>query len=312
VQRIAKFHGVVALAAADARVIDPALPGALCYEIQLPDLETDVDVEIVADNIHALAAIYLAYMLEEAGFFATVDRIAALFASGMLPVGGGTATDFLGSRWPQSQMRLSEKDRRNLYARTLGVPGGDNGVTPNRDFDQLWIRFISAVADASERASQARAARNLAANLSEHGYGMARFVAPELRKQVSDMIAQLSNHEVTAAFGARDMWQVIDEVSTRELGGARSTARYATMAVSGAKIVDWLAASAAVLQDDEWEAVDGDLVAACECWLVVGGVADGSVEEYSQPTASPMVARENPVIPPIARDLLEALGCDLR
>jgi SpoVK/Ycf46/Vps4 family AAA+-type ATPase len=41
VQRIAKFHGVVAFAAAEASVIDPALPGVLRYEIRLPDLETD-------------------------------------------------------------------------------------------------------------------------------------------------------------------------------------------------------------------------------------------------------------------------------
>jgi hypothetical protein len=166
------------------------------------------------------------------------------------------------------------------------------------------------VCDASGKASQAKAGRDLAANLSEHGYGMALFVALELRRQASEMIALLSNPEVAAAFGARDMWQVVDQVSMRELGGARNSARYAAMAVAGAKIVDSLAANAAMLQDNEWQGADGDLVEACERWLAVEGVCDEAVDELAQPTESPSLVGERLMIAPVASDLLEALGCD--
>ena len=43
------------------------------------------------------------------------------------------------------------------------------------------------------------------------------------------------------AYGARDMWQVIDQVATLELGGARNSARYRTLATCGAIITTWLA-----------------------------------------------------------------------
>jgi hypothetical protein len=35
---------------------------------------------------------------------------------------------------------------------------------------------------------------------------------------------------IGTAYGQRDMWQVIDQVNTSELGGARNTARYRTQA----------------------------------------------------------------------------------
>ena len=49
----------------------------------------------------------------------------------------------------------------------------------------------------------------------------------------------LSDQEILSAYGARDMWQVIDQVAA-ELGGATNSACYRTLGTSGATIVGWL------------------------------------------------------------------------
>ena len=101
--------------------------------ITLPDLENEADVEIVRENLLATGAIYSAYLLEEARVFQVVDRIAELFVQGLLPLGRGRAADALRRYWLNGN-RISERERRELYARVLGSPGGTAGVRPNREF----------------------------------------------------------------------------------------------------------------------------------------------------------------------------------
>ena len=57
----------------------------------LPDLEAATDTDIVKENVHAVQAIYFAYMLEEMRLFQVVERIAELFGRGLLPLGRGRA-----------------------------------------------------------------------------------------------------------------------------------------------------------------------------------------------------------------------------
>ena len=121
---------------------------------------------------------------------------------------------------------------------------------PNREFNDLLLRFVSSVssfvrqnnvddllrtriAGAISQQQVRKSARDLANNLSLHGYGMAYFMATELQKQVKDVIKLLSDPDIRQSYGARDMWQVIDQVAALELGGARNSLRYRTMAASG-------------------------------------------------------------------------------
>ena len=119
----------------------------------------------------------------------------------------------------------------------------------------------------------------------------------------------LSDTEVRGAFGARDMWQVVDQVNANYLGGARNTNRYRTQARAGAVIIRWIAnnhqritgrfgevISIGALTNPQLrgsdqptvEPNDWDLVQACEQWLAVGGVQENSVEQYAQPVESPV------------------------
>src|ERR671930_2198599 len=60
------------------------------------------------------------------------------------------ATDNASPAQPQF-LRVSDAERRNLYNRTLGAAGGDEGAESNRRFDNLWLRFVSSVSTFGRR-----------------------------------------------------------------------------------------------------------------------------------------------------------------
>jgi hypothetical protein len=171
-------------------------------------------------------------------------------------------------------------------------------VQPNREFLSLWMRFLVAVsAFVRERGasdlvrprsaldvSARRAARDLAVNLSQHGFGGANAVAERLAAEVLHVLDILGNPEVRQALGARDAWQVIDRVNRDHLGDAVNVARYRTQAEAGRRILGWLVGYA-----EAWggpTASDADLLDAVEQWLAVAGASDDRVDEQSRQSRS--------------------------
>jgi len=331
-------------------VVEGAPPSAL--EIMLPDLEEAVDIEIVTENLHAVQAIYFAYQLEEMRLFQVVERIVDLFRQGLLPLGRGSVGDYLFNYYKKASERITEAERRDLYMRVFGAPGGNPSNEPNRDFNELWLRFISAISSFSRQLTVERmlrnaipmavsqeqvrkAGRDLGANLSRNGYGIAYFAATELQQSILEFRDMLQNAELRNAFGARDMWQVVDQVNVNYLGGARNTHRYRTQSRAGAVIIRWIAnnvqrlsnVAGPVIQIEQIvnpqlraanggsnptvDPSDWDLVNACEQWLAVGGVQDQSIEQYSQPIEAPVMTSRPIEMPQIARDVLGGLGVGL-
>jgi hypothetical protein len=222
---------------------------------------------------------------------------------------------------------------------------------PNREFNDLWIRFISAVSSyirqnqldnllranipgAVTQQQVRKSGRDLAQNLSLHGYGMTYFAATDLQKQIKDVITLLSDQAIRSAYGARDMWQVIDQVTALELGGTANTVRYRTMATAGAIVMAWLAKRAKRLSDSSFDAIldinvirypvppasgqkptsdptDADLVNACEQWLAVTGTEEAQVEQFAQPKLAPSMTSKPIQVPQVARDVLESAGVSL-
>jgi hypothetical protein len=319
-------------------------------DIDLPDLEAQSDIEIQSDNLQAMQAIYFAAQLEDLKVFQVVDKLVELFQNGMLPLGKGNAGNTLYSYWKEAVKRMTETERRNLYFRTFGFAGGDPSAgAPNREFNDLWLRFVSAVSSFARQVTVEnllrtnipipvsqqqvkKAARDLGANLSLHGYGIGYFAATELQNQIREIIGLLSDPDIKTAYGARDMWQVVDQVASLELGGAKNSIRYRTMATSGAVIIRWLAQHASVLVSADQIIVldinqlrnlstmrargvkatvsptDRDLVDSCDQWLAVTGTADKSVEDYAQPSEAPNVTSRPVYVPQVARDLLDSVG----
>lgn len=332
----------------DTGVVAGAPPSSM--EISLPDLDESTDVEIVRENLHAVQAIYFSWMLEEMHLPQVVERIVELFRAGLLPLGRGRAGDYLFNYYKRAVDRITEGERRDLYMRIFGAPGGDpNGNQPNREFNDLWLRFVSAVSSfarqltvnnllrsnipvAVSQEQVRKAGRDLAANLSLHGYGIAYFAATELQSMIREYLDKLNEPELKTAFGARDIWQVIDQVNANYLGGPRNTHRYRTQAHAGAVIIRWLAnhhqrlggrfgevISLSALTNPQLrgsdrptvEPNDWDLVQACEQWLAVGGIQDDRVEQFAQPVESPVITSKPIQMPSFAREALDSLTGDL-
>lgn len=293
-------------------------------KIELPDLEAATDVQIVAENLRIAGVLYYSYQLEEMQLFQVVDRIAELFAQGLLPLGHGPAADAL-SQLARSGRPDSRSVRRNAYRRmfgadrgdTVGDAGGDAASgEPNTGFLSLWMRFIAAVSGYIREQSVAgliepptaanapvrNAARELAVNLSRHGWGEARMMARRLAADLDQAVDILGDSDLQRAFGVRDMWQVIDRVNTEQLGGARNVVRHRTQAEAGRRIIDWLADC-----NQASAPRDVQLIIAVEQWIAVSGTPDAVVEQYSQPQETP--ATDRPIsLPLMAHDVLDALG----
>jgi hypothetical protein len=119
-------------------------------------------------------------------------------------------------------------------------------------------------------------------------------------------------------------------VAALELGGARNSSRYRTLATCGAIITKWLSQNvrkfntATTLQkvvevdqaflsepptagaDATKKPTDYDLINACELWLADTAVSDERVEEVSrQPREAPAMTSRPVQIPSMARELLE-------
>lgn len=314
--------------------------------IDLPDLEDVFDQNIVAENVRAMGPMIVSAMFDELNVFRVIDHIVNAFQAGTLPIGPGNAGKMLYRYWRDAPNRISEQERKNFAAITLGIPGGDPNGMINREFNDLWLRFVSSVSsfirqnevDALLRASVAspisnqqvrKAARDLAGNLSLHGYGMAHYAARELQAQIKFMIELLGDKEILGSYAARDMWQVVDQVATYELGGAKTSSRYRTLATCGTIITAWLAnnvqrinrATGPLIDIDQVRnpdvaashratvnPSDYDLVNACELWLADTATSDSRIEEMSQPREAPQMTSKPIPIPAMAREMLDGMG----
>ncbi len=285
------------------RALSDSLSGALegrqsSIDIDLPDLEAGTEADIVSENVNALSAIYFSAMLEELKMFAVMEKVVEQFMNGALPIKRSSAGDPLYRYHRDAQTRITEFERRGLYARSFGMAQGSvDEALPNREFNDLWFRYLSAVSlygrelKSTERRLVSKeqvfkSARDLAVNLSLHGYGMAHFAAIDLQTQIKSMKDTLSAPDVLGAYGVRDVWQLVERVSNMYLGGAVNGVRQRTMAQSGAKIIQWLADSSSVLVGPLRDLnIDDMLISHVERWLSVTGTPDQAVEKYSEPVA---------------------------
>jgi hypothetical protein len=266
--------------------------------ISLPDLEENVEADISRDNVMAVSALYFACQLEDLKLFTVAEKVGEQFMQQQVPIVRSVGGEAIFRFIKEVPNRLTETERKGLYARTFGLAqGAVDEQLPNREFADLWIRFLSAVSmlNREELATGVRKsltaqqvfknARDLAVNLSLHGYGVAHFAAVELQELVKTVIKMLSYPEVLSAYGVNDVWQLVERVSGLYLGGSANGVRQRTLAQSGAAVIQWLStkqpylvgASAGALKFDEPE-----LVMHVERLLAVTGTDDSSIEKYSE------------------------------
>ncbi len=205
---------------------------------------------IVKRNLEAAAVLYSAAALEEMQLFAVADHLADKFVKGLLPLRGSAADNM--NQWVRnSSDRLTEQERRSIYGHVLGGTQS-SAASPNAEFASLLARFLASVSDYERQAPLAKtkkrpgaeqvhqAARDLALNVSNRTYGASHFAAAMLARHIRAAAQLLSDPAVLGAFGAKDMWQLVEQVSKKELGKTANTARQRTIAESGASILNWL------------------------------------------------------------------------
>ncbi|MEO9779043.1 MAG: hypothetical protein ABJH07_00115 [Sedimentitalea sp.] len=311
--------------------------------INPPDLEAVERYNLVPDNIRLMGVMIVAAMFDEIRAFQCLDYCVEADQRGELVLGSGDAGRLLYNYWRDAPNRLSELERRTFCAQTIGVPGGEPGTKRNAECQPLILHLCSNVSKLINMHREAenpsyifqqrvrKSARDLAANLSLHGYGMAYYAADELQKQLNFVIDVLSNPEIRANFGARDMWQVCDQINTLHLpGGPRNTLKYQTLATCGTIITAWLAdntqrimsATRALIDMGEvrnpspyppgqkpiTHPHDFDFVNACELWLSDSGIPDTRTLELAAVRDAPVQTSRPIQMPSIVEDMLGDMG----
>jgi hypothetical protein len=253
--------------------------------LPLPPLVARSAIE--PQHVLAVGAIYAAFELEQMKLFTVTDRVVELSQQGLLPISRTNASRALSRYWQDRPNRLTEHERRSVYAQALGKGGDEHSPLVNRDFNDLWIRFLSAVSARSRQrpvpgqrpavkvspAAVRKAARDLAANLSLHGWGVGYFAASRLQQHITQATDILSSSDIRSALGARNMWHVVERVAANDLGGAVNTAKYRTMATSGLEIIRWLAGQGTAGRGSKPRngLPSRAVVQACEEWLTASG-----------------------------------------
>ena len=330
-----------------ANAIDMVLGGVVeahpsMVEIELPDLDAGATVEIIRDNVLATQAIYWSAQLEELKLHAAMDQIVDHFSTGMLPITRGGAGDRIYKWIKGAPERMTELERRSVYGRVLGIAQGTADVAPNREFSELWFRFLSTVSQKFREISSFerdevsleqvhKSARDLAVNLSLHGYAIAHPAAVEMQSIVKDILGVFDEPELHIAYGVRDRWQLVDRVSNLYLGGSVNGVKFRTMAVAGQRIINWIADKNTILQSGsasglnivEWvgdrrKATDDfrALVDLAERWLAVTGTPDAAVAQSTDPVDLPQqhtvpMLGQSAAMPPSVQEALEQVGASV-
>lgn len=219
------------------------------------------DADLNMDNIRCIGTVYPLALLEKALPLRVADRVAELFMNGLLPFGQGAAGKAIDEYYWDAEDRLTEAQRRSQYSRMIGMPGGEvsKEVAPNKNFEQLFLRFIAAVSEFTrqhevDRMFNGRAsilattdeqvrkcAFEVAQNASLYAWGGSFHIAARINRHLQRAIEILNQPQVLRTYAASNHWQVIERVAQQDFGGAPNWAKYSTMAQAASRIFDVLA-----------------------------------------------------------------------
>lgn len=224
------------------------------------------DDEIRQDHVRAAGVLYAAATLEELKLIELVEHLNELNQQKMLSIGAGEASNLLHEFWDKGYKRMPASRRAGHLARVLGTPGAPDGAESNDAFDDRFAALVSAIAEGPADAV-GPAAAELHANLAEHTDEATSNAAVELRATLAEIDVVLSDLELRTAYGAGDMWELVENV-VREISGGQGpeVQRTRILATSGATILRALPE----LRDEP--ASDG-VVAAAKQWLPASSAA---------------------------------------
>jgi hypothetical protein len=251
-------------------------------ELEGIELPPAYQPEIDQAQLRAIATLYLAAELENAGVIPAAEALARLFRSGGLSLDLGAAAPLVNAFWSQRNARPSAQERQAFFAGLFGATGGpDDGASGrNAEFEDRLIDLCESLYKMDERASNANwggvaqqarvrsAAQALLSNLLRLSSGITVYVAQEILASMREALALLNHAALKAAFGARSVWETIDRIDRRLRRPLREHALLVRRGQSGMTILAWLAEAAPLLGGSEpLVALDHPVIPAAVDWL---------------------------------------------
>jgi hypothetical protein len=208
-------------------------------------------------ELEAAAALYSGSQLEQLDPFALVDRLVELWMRGGVATGATSSSSRrLDAFWLHRAERIDAEERRELYARVF-----------DGEFDERFVALAASLAqsdaDARDRAADVRDVLNAAVDES------VLLAAPLLIAHLREALEILDDPEILDAYGARDIWQLVDTLARLELGREFDVVRARTMAAAGTLMIGWLA--------EDTDIVSEEVADAAAVWLSAtsGGSSEG-------------------------------------
>ena len=278
---------------------------ASVYALTLEELDaihlppaTPVDIDQAL--LRAIASLYLASELENAGVIPAAEALAQLAVSGSLTVDLGHAGPLIQAFWKERNSRASDSERTGFYAAFFGTTGGpeDSVRGRNLEFEDLLINLCEALYKLDERASnlswgstaqQARvrsASQQLLHNLLSVSGGITVFMAKEILGLLREALAILGHSSVKAALHARSLWDAIDEIDRRMRRPLREHDLFVRRGQAGMTILAWLADAAPLLSTNRpLVGLDHPVIPAAVEWLEAS-LSLGQTAQTSPPGAA--------------------------
>jgi hypothetical protein len=237
------------------------MAGVTIADEELTAISGWTDEVIAQDGARAAGVLYAAAALEELALIELVERLNELNQNKLLSIGAGRASNLLHEFWDQGYKRMTARRRAALFARVFGSVAGDDRDAAGSDgaFPGLLRRLVSSLADGPPEAVT-QAAVELRDDLAAHTDDATSAAAVELRATLGAIAEVLSDMELRSAFGAGDMWQLVERLQ-EEHGGGCDVRRARGLATRGALILRRLPELCAD------PAVDRELAEAAEGWL---------------------------------------------
>jgi hypothetical protein len=292
----------------------------------------DYDDEITSDRLLAAADLYYLCLHEEIGVFRVMWKLQELFREGSLRVSAGPGAMGLYRFDKHSKLRYHRRDRLAAYLRVFGYgpPDPGPGIRPNREFHGLFTHFIAETAKywrdkrvtevIRERANDPtfgsvaivrRAGLDVRQNVKNSSYGYINVLRLETGLALGQAFQVLNSDDLKAQFGAESAWDLVELVMWQHFGRVVPASTLNRMAVSGRKIISWLA-QPYILEGDSrrFEVHLESIAVAVEEWI-----SSEQGRRMSRPTPPPRrtyvpiasAVRNGSLVPP-ARRLRRAEG----
>jgi hypothetical protein len=203
---------------------------------------------------------------EEFGVFRTVDTLSENWVNGLLATQFDTGGKQLDAWFWSRKDRMTEAERRMMYTRMLGMPGGEiaQGLQPNTEFNDRFWSFLAAVTEFDRQTRIAdlfngslagnsgqslamtmenvrQKGHDLGANMSVYSWGYPHYGARRANQDFTAAFSILQNPVIQNILGVTTPYQVIERTYIANYGKAPDIVRLRTMAVSGKAVLDIVA-----------------------------------------------------------------------